>query len=356
MIMFERMINLKNTTTREFVEILNKMDTSKSVDKSRTLTGWHHRAGYVRDALLVLRDMRDSKIKEAQENYRGPKLKAIEEAANADYKTAREIAIDKVETDLQEVLKSKRQAWARANTPPTDEMLRLLKALEIRQGDLTRGEVVSTVQALNGNGPALRALRSICKRQGLELPEFVGTDPDVFEEQMTAAERYAKAHIGELDTPTDDMKYLERLFWTKPGEGEDTRFFRELDSSTLTSADIKDARTADRKDNAEETTKRTPGPTTGDKWVRLTYQGNASIYSVAEQFGVNTEDIEKANPGVDVKNLRMGDKINIPSTRLKNWSGLVDAIDPATVEVIDKPIDTIPEGFGEFQDLTAAQE
>lgn len=356
MIIFERVINLKNTTVKEFSEILSKLDTSRAVDRSKTLSGWHSRASYVRDAVLVLRDMRDATIKEAKENYRGGKLQSIIDAANAEYQAAKSLAVDKVEADLADTLESKRKAWNKSNVPPSDEQLRLLQALEIRGADLTRGEVAVTVQALSNSGPALRALRSICKRQGLEIPSFVGTDPDTFEQQMEEAERYAKSHLAELDTPTDDLAYLSRLFWVKPGEGEDVRYFKELDSSILTSADIKDVRTADKKKDIEKSAGRTPGPTTGDKWVKLTYQGNASIYSVAEQFGVTVGDLQRANPGVDVKNLRMGDKINIPSTRLKNWSGLVDAIDPATVEVIDKPIDTIPEGFGEFQDLTAAQE
>lgn len=358
MIIFERVINLKDTTTREFVEILNKMDTSKSVDKSRTLTGWHHRAGYVRDALLVLRDMRDSKIKEAQENYRGPKLKAIEDAANADYQTAREIAIDKVEKDLETVLASKRKAWDKANTPPTNEMLNLLRALEIRGNDLTRGEVASTVQALSASAPALRALRSICKRQGIEIPSFIGVDPDEFERQMEEAEQYARSHIDELDTPIDDLGYIGRLFWTRPGAGEDVRYFKELDSSVMTSADIRTITpTADKKKDTGESTKRTAtGVTSGDKWSRLTWAGDVSIYSVAEQFGVSTADIQKANPSIDVKNLHAGDKINVPSTHLKSWSGMEGTVKMEDVEVIDRPTDTYPEGFGEIVDLTAAQE
>ena len=41
---------------------------------------------------------------------------------------------------------------------------------------------------------------------------------------------------------------------------------------------------------------------------------------------------------------------------MKNWSGLVNAVNPADVEIIDRPVEEVPEGFGEFQDLTATQE
>lgn len=346
-----------NSTLAEFSAILNRIDTSQAVDKRRTLTGWHGRAAMVRDALLVLCDMRDGKLAEARENYKGARLASIEDEVNAEYETSRELAVAKVEADLQEVLKSKRKAWDKANQPPSNEQLNFLKALEIRGSDLTRGEVISTIKNLSTSAPALRALKSICARQGLIIPSFVGADPDEFSRQMEEAERYARSHISELDKRLEDMTYRERLFWTKPGGGLDTEFFRALDSSTLTSADIRTAATTTdgAKDaKATKTTRASTKASTGGKWSQVTVTEHGfDLRTACEQFGVELSDVTAANPGKSLDNLHQGDTVNFPSTHLRQWQNIKNAVQLENVTLIDAPEpEQMPEGFGEVVELT----
>ncbi len=346
-----------NTTLSEFSAILNRVDTSRDVDQSRTLTGWHGRAAMVRSALEVLRDMRDGKLAEARENYKGARLASIENEINAEYETARELAVAKVESDLQEVLKSKRKAWDKANQPPTDEMLRLLQAIEIRGTDLSAAEVISTIKTLNGNAVSLRALRSICARAGLTLPGFVGADPGEFERQMSEAEEYARSHIDELDKRLEDMTYRERLFWTRPGGGLDTEFFRALDSSTLTSADIRTAATTTdggKNTRATKTTRASTKASTGGKWSQVTVTEHGfDLRTACEQFGVELSDVTAANPGKRLDSLHQGDTVNFPSTHLRQWQNIKNAVQLENVTLIDAPEpEQMPEGFGEVVELT----
>lgn len=346
-----------SNTLKDFADIIEGSTRGMKIDKSLTLRAWHERAVAVRGAVLQLKSERNAKLKKANDNYKGAALEAAVTAANNEFDTAVRLATEKIEADLESVLKSKRRAWSRANTAPSADMVNMLTALQMRGGDLTAGEIVATVEQLNGNAVAMRTLKSICKRAGLIIPEFIGVDPERFDNDMERAEQYARNGITSLDKDPSELQYLERLFWLKPGEGLDAEYFKPLDSTTLTTAMISKAEPGDsNKGRAGKSTTGTPGPTSGDKWVRLTYQGNASVISLAEQFGVDTKDIEKANPHIDLRHLHAGDKILVPSTRLKNWSGLVDAVNPADVEVIDRPVEEVPEGFGEFQDLAAAQE
>lgn len=219
---------------QKFAVIIENAVNDVDIDKSRTLTGWHHRAVAVRGAIEIFRAERDKAVKAAREKYRGDYLTDHIDAANADFTNVVKVAIDRIETDLQDVLDSKRRAWDRANAAPSDEMIRLLTALQMRGSDLTDGEIMAVVEKLNDNAVALRSLRSICQRAGVSLPSFIGTDPDEFDRNMEQAEQYARDGIRSLATATSDLNYLERLFWMKPGEGLDTRYFKPLDATTLT--------------------------------------------------------------------------------------------------------------------------
>lgn len=215
--------------------IFDNATNSADIDKSQTLAGWHSRACAVRGAIEVFRAERDKAVKAAREKYQGEYLTDHIAAANTDFENAVKVAADKLESDLQDVLDSKRRAWNRANNPPTAEMINLLTALQMRGNDLTDGEIVATIEKLNDNAVALRSLKSICKKAGVTLPSFVGTDPDEFDQNMKQAEEYARNGITSLATATSDLKYLELLFWSKPGEGLDKRYFEPLDSTVLTS-------------------------------------------------------------------------------------------------------------------------
>lgn len=235
--------------------IIDNATNETGIDKSRTLEGWHSRACAVRGAIEIFRAERDKAVKAASEKYKGDYLTDHIDAANADFNAAVKVAMDKVETDLQDVLDSKRRAWSKANSAPTTEMINLLTALQMRGNDLTDGEIMAVVEKLNDNAVALRSLRSICKKAGVSLPSFVGTDPDDFDRSMGEAEQYARNGIMSLATATGDLNYLELLFWSKPGEGLDKRYFKPLDSTVLTSEMIQrdqdDSAPSDQSDQAE---------------------------------------------------------------------------------------------------------
>lgn len=219
----------------KLAKILENATSSADVDKSRTLAGWHSRACAVRGALEIFRAERDSAIESAAEKYKGDYLNDHINAANADFNTAVKIARDRIETDLQDVLDSKRRAWNKSNNAPGEDAIRMLQALEMRGPDLTDGEIMAVVEKLNNNAVALRSLRSICKRAGVSLPSFIGTDPDDFEQNMEQAREYAEDAIRSLETDTNDLTYKQRLFWEKPGAGLDAVYFTPLDRTTLTS-------------------------------------------------------------------------------------------------------------------------
>lgn len=221
-----------------FAKILENATSGANVDRSKTFVAWHHRSAIVRQALLNFKDERDEKIEYANQNYRGRTYDNAIEQANKDFDDLVKIANDKVLSDLQDVVESKEKAWSKANSAPSNDMLNLLRVLEMRGNDLSSSEIVATVEKLNNNAPALRALKSICSRAGLALPSFVGADPEAFERNMERAVEYAMRGTESLATSTDDLPYMDRLFWTKPGEGLDHEYFDVLDRTTLTSAEV----------------------------------------------------------------------------------------------------------------------
>lgn len=222
----------------KYAKLIENSTADSNIDRSLTFKAWHERACVVHDVVLSLKDERDKKIAEASENYKNAALDAAIDAANADFDSLAQIARDKIESDLESVLDSKRRAWDRANAAPDDGMVRMLQVLEMRGTDLTADEVVSVVSKLNNNAPALRALKSICGRAGIALPEFVGSSPSEFEERMSEAEQYARKNLETLTVSLNDLEYMPRLFWSRPGGGLDHSFFDGLDRTVLTTAMI----------------------------------------------------------------------------------------------------------------------
>ena len=342
---------------RRFSEILERSATDRNIDKSKTLTAWKARTKIAKAALDSFRRDRDRELEELRKNYIGDKYASMAALVNDEYARAARYTRDKVETDLADVLEAKRRAFDKGNSAPTQDMLNLLTALQMRGEDITYSEVAETVSKLAGNAPSLRALRSICKRAGITLPKFIDADPDEFSRRMTEAEKYISDGLKSFETDDKDCTYMERLFWYADNGGLDNNYFSALDSSTLTAAQIEGASMVNKKQAKSESTNvehlKTGASPTGEKWVRVTVDKNGfSTYSVCEQFGISSKQLKSANPGRDLNNLHAGDTVNIPSTHMKSWPGIQNAIQEYQLEIIDAIApEEPPENFGEVLDL-----
>ena len=133
------------------------------------------------------------------------------------------------------VLAAKRESFKNAMKAPTDEQLRLLTALSMRQ-NVGGDEISYFAENLTGNLPALRCLSEVAGKNKIAFPAILtGSElEDSLESSSAAMEKY----LSTLGVGTDDLKYEHRLFWCTSGGFRESNTFDTLDSPGFMSAGI----------------------------------------------------------------------------------------------------------------------
>ncbi len=239
----------------EYHTIYDRTLRSGNPVPGKTLHGWHERACLTRNALLLAKEAYERDLAELRETYTPKAFAERRQEADTQYRGLVDVARKRIVDDLEVVLESKRQQFDRSNSAPSEEVLRLLQTLSMRD-TLTVGEVAAISGKLENNIPGMRLLKDICSRHGITIPDI--GDPAEFERMMTAAQQFAEDRLACLDTDPKDLGYKEKLFWERPGEGEDRYFFGALDAQGFTSEQVQEATEA-----AQRPTW-TPPATTGD--------------------------------------------------------------------------------------------
>lgn len=198
-------------------------------------------------------------------------------------------------------MEAKRKQLSKCLDAPSDEDLRLLSVLRMRNS-LTDGELATASEKLNGNLQSLRTLADIAADRDLYFPHVA--DAGELDEMLIRAEQFARESVESISTPVEQMSYLDRCFWTAPGTGPAVAFFEPVDNLRFTSP--QDKRGLELVGDL------------GNPNAALVYcTGNESLPLIAIQFGVSTADIQTANPNLDCNHLRNGDELIVPSTRFK---------------------------------------
>lgn len=314
-------------------------------NKERSLAGWRERAGITRMAIRYAKAEHDKQVKEAQERYSNAVFGEKLAEYDADYSIMLDIAKKRVTDDLEDILEGKRQQYDKSMGAPSEEHLRLLQALNMRS-NLTLSEIAAVSNKFDSNLQALGVLRDIAQRHGVSFPAM--TDPDTFEEQLASAEQFAKDKLNTLDADLDDMGYKDRLFWDKPGDGEDSYFFGILDGAGFTTEQLEFATAKAKSEQAPSEDNHTTATASGadqEMWAKVRLNGNQSISTIANQFHTTISDIIDANNGRDLSRTRAGDEIYVPSTRFSfqpDPSG--GHVQPGDVVPVPRPVAHVPTG------------
>ncbi len=334
----------------EYHTIYDRTLRSGNPVPGKTLHGWHERACLTRNALLLAKEAYERDLAELRETYTPKAFAERRQEADTQYRGLVDVARKRIVDDLEVVLESKRQQFDRSNSAPSEEVLRLLQTLSMRD-TLTVGEVAAISGKLENNIPGMRLLKDICSRHGITIPDI--GDPAEFERMMTAAQQFAEDRLACLDTDPKDLGYKEKLFWERPGEGEDRYFFGALDAQGFTSEQVQEATEAAQRPTwtppattGDDQTGTAANDGAGDVWAEVTVR-HGSLYSLARQFHVTEQQVRDANPGKYLDSLYPGEKILVPSTRFTyqpDPSGHL--IQPGDVRPVPAPKYEVPLGPG----------
>ena len=287
------------------------------IDRSGTLSAWKQRAMVTRSALEVLRGEYEKEVAKVNTTYKPAAAAERIRPLREDFDEVAKIAKDRVLTDLNAVLAAKRQALSRSQDAPSEDVVRLLTVLKMRTS-LTDAEVAEAAGKMHGNLPALAALRDIAEKSGVTFPRL---DVEDMEQNLERAESFALSRIESIDKATDDLGYMERLFWADvPGEA--ATIFGAVDGAfTSPLEQPKPMTPPSESTQPSHVYSATPidvrtSTTRGADGTKIYLRGGEGIGTIAAQFGVTLDQIRRFNPEADLYDLKQGDTVIVPGTRM----------------------------------------
>ena len=293
--------------------------TSGQIDQSKTLAAWKRRTLVTRSALMEVKKEYLAEKQKIEADYKGEALKTRIDALNSDYREMVKIAMDRAEKDLEDVLKAKRKALSESQDAPSESMLRLLNAANMRTS-ITVAEINSMADKMRGNLPALAVLHDIATRNKVQFPSVSVENID---NDLENAMIFARERLSTMGQDLDSMDYKTRLFWCSDS-GEAGYYFSRVDKGFTAALKAND--NSDAGANAPSDVNKALNCT------RVTLSGHENLVSIALQFGTTASAIQKINPDTDFsRSFSAGQQILIPSTRMK-YSTNANAVSPGACE------------------------
>lgn len=287
-------------------EIRNAVSRTGNIDKGKTLRAWQDRAINSRKAVQAANALFEAEKANVFKTY-------AREIANEKYTELKRAYTDAVSAerqrvmdDLAEVVKAKRDAYAKACGNITDNDVRLLTVLKMRT-DLKETDIVEAANAMSDSLAALRTLRSIAREKGINFVlEF---DGDSFAEDIESVEKLANTVMRDFDGA--ESGYVSTVFWEYPDEpGPVSALFAPLDNSNYTNPAPRKMVDSNKIHLSEYLRPETNA-------TRITLTGEEALGDLMMQFHVSRQDLETANPGKDLSALGAGDTLIVPSNKMR---------------------------------------
>lgn len=300
---------------------------SGNPNPAKSFKGWQNYAATVRQKFAKISELYRADRESILKDYSSSKAAEMLAERQADYEQLRRHVEKEVRAQLDAVIESKREAIRKASAAPTDEDIRLLSALKMRS-HLTESDVIHAAEAVSDNLVALGTLADIANDAGIHLPIPTA---ERLEEQIDKAAQYGDDMIRKIHKPDNELDYKAIEFFNYPDAamGYAVEAFEELDNSVFSAVPAR------RKiETAKFNTKGVVNPNANA--AEITLKDGDSLGNIAVQFGVRYSAIEAANPGKDLSDLHAGDKVIIPSTKMKYLGGgagfvSADQVKPAQI-------------------------
>lgn len=209
---------LSSSEMKEYQRTLDGIYSAAGYKSEMSLSKWCDRTRTTAQAVKVLQDdvigryKRDEARYSTQENNRRWEEAQTERSAFAD------VARTRIERDLDSVLTAKREAFSRSMGAPSQDAIRLLQTLQMRE-NISAAEISATVPHLSGNLQALSVLAEVAKKNGVVFPR-INTD-------FTATEAEIQQEVRALlnDLFSDKPTYWTQIFLSENGNNGRLRPF-----------------------------------------------------------------------------------------------------------------------------------
>jgi len=199
-------------------------EAAEKSDKAQTYAG-------IQERMKTSRFFFDNERKEFNKKLDGMKTvynpELIEKERGKLNNQLRETAAIMEKATRQEIsaltLSRKEKVAEMLTTPPTEEQLRLLSVLQMRD-DLSDTELHSILPTFFGNYQAMKVLQSVGKKNGVSLMLPPQLDPRSIFENIEKADEYLNRACTEISKPWRDVDLRFHAFYTVNDEDNETQY------------------------------------------------------------------------------------------------------------------------------------
>lgn len=309
-----------------------------------TFAAWIDRAQRTRQALLENKRLHKEDLDSMAGIWAEAKIAERKAAYEADELELAKIVRDRVRADLERVIAEKQKAYDRATGAPTTEQVNLINILEMRSKyeDLQPSDFANVVGKLADNYHALKMLGNIANKCNVAFPQL----HDTFREDCDTARERVSTLLTEIDTPTDELFYLNRLFWEAGSAGIEQTVLNRLDSLSYLTTSAKEVEQAAVQPKVEAAREKQSAGNEEDSGVcsKVRLTGRESISALSDQFHVTRQQIQDLNPGKNLNDLYENMELYIPSTRFSFAPGNPSRAQASQVEIAKTPVFLDPVG------------
>lgn len=224
-------INYSNAM-RDYERTLHSIYAAADSKSRLSLGEWCSRTRATVMANKVIQDELRGKYESEKSLYSRQENDRRWSELQTEQKAFNDTARARIEADLDNVLTAKGAAFSKAMAAPSEEAVRLLQTLQMRQ-NISAAEISATVEHLAGNLQALSVLSEIAGRNEVAFPKL-NTD-------FLSTEQETREAASQLldDLLADKPTYWGSLFMHETGNnGRLAPFVNALDSPNYLACDV----------------------------------------------------------------------------------------------------------------------
>lgn len=212
---------------RNYAKTLEAIFPTKGEKAHCSFSEWRNAVHLVRDLLIQRLDEINTEKKRIDLEYSINRAAEKKKAIDEDYTKMCDIARDIARQDFSKVISAKRDAFRNSMKAPSEEQLRLLTALSLRQS-VGSDEISYFAEIMADNLPALRCLSDVAKKNDVSFP-YILTSNDLdsyINQSVDAMEKY----LPSIGKEKKDLEYDEMCFWLTNDHFRESPSMDALDS------------------------------------------------------------------------------------------------------------------------------
>ena len=212
---------------RERGDVFSAVYCPPDSDDFFSFSAWKSRAQQTRDIILDHKHRNADAYEKLQRIYAGDALKQQKQNLDDQLFQLTETARALIKADFNNVMTAKKNQRELAHDAPSDQQMRLLQVLSLRTS-IAPDEIAAAAERCSDSIQALRVLHDLADKNDIYFPDLPSESDTTKAVDSLTELRDIVATDCAVDT--NEMGYMQRVFWTTPSWGLNAPAVEMLDN------------------------------------------------------------------------------------------------------------------------------